>query len=279
MDTELDPNSVIELLKYNEEEIFSEPSYDKDFQSRKEQYSTSIEYCKEHPEETVSYFCFLCESECICAECVIHGEHKDHDVLQIKKAYPLIKDKIEEMYLYLSNKIDEVILRGEKIENHKKEIIDQGNAAKQQASINFDDLKARLEKKEREIIGNIDKIVRDALKEADNFNRILSGKINALGNTSEIIKKILATSSQVELLDFYAENKEKVYSNIDSELTTLGNIDRTANLRCFLSTSSLAEHMDSIKSVQIQISSLKSPDEPSKKSVSEKTKRVISKNV
>jgi hypothetical protein len=51
------------------------------------------EYCKEHNEE-VTYFCFDCMNKCICTECVVHGLHKNHDVLHIKKAYPVIIERV-----------------------------------------------------------------------------------------------------------------------------------------------------------------------------------------
>ena len=173
----------------------------------------------------------------------------------------MIKDKVEELFLHISNKIDEIGLRTEKIDNQKKEIIDQGNAAKQQVLVSFEDLRARIEKKEREMVENIERIVQENLKEADNYMRILNGKITWLEDIAENVKKMLSSSSQPELLDFYAENKEKLTVNIESELSTLSSIDKSTNLRCMISPSSLAEHIDSIKSVQIQISSLKYIDE------------------
>jgi hypothetical protein len=57
------------------------------------QQAQKKEYCKEHNEE-VSYFCFECMNKCICAECVVHGVHKNHDVMSIKKAYPVIVEKV-----------------------------------------------------------------------------------------------------------------------------------------------------------------------------------------
>jgi len=51
------------------------------------------EFCKEHNEE-VTYFCFECMNKCICSECVVHGVHRNHDVMNIKKAYPIIIEKV-----------------------------------------------------------------------------------------------------------------------------------------------------------------------------------------
>lgn len=55
--------------------------------------SLKKEFCKEHKEE-VTYFCFDCMVKCICAECVIHGNHKNHEVLNVKRAYPVVTEKV-----------------------------------------------------------------------------------------------------------------------------------------------------------------------------------------
>jgi hypothetical protein len=55
--------------------------------------------CKEHPDEEVTYFCFDCSCPPICSECVIHGDHKDHDVMTIKKSYPHITARLEDLIL------------------------------------------------------------------------------------------------------------------------------------------------------------------------------------
>ena len=45
--------------------------------------------CQDHG-EPITYLCLECMSKCICAECVVHGFHRNHEFLNIKKAYPLI---------------------------------------------------------------------------------------------------------------------------------------------------------------------------------------------
>lgn len=272
MATDLDPTSAIELLRLCEEE-FSESRYEREVQFQRD-YSPAPDFCREHTDEMLAYFCFECETECICAECAIHGEHKGHEVMQIKKAFPIIKDKLEEVFLHVSNKIDEVELRAEKVENQKKELIDQGNAAKQQVIVSFEDLRARLEKKEREIISQIERIVQENLREADNYSRIIIGKIGALESVADTLKKVMSGGQQTELLDFYAENKEKIFANVESELATLGNIDRSTSLRCVITPQSLGEHIDSIKAVQLQISALKYIEDPVLSRQSEKSRRI-----
>jgi len=47
-------------------------------------------------------------SDCICPECIIHGVHKDHEVKTVKKAYPIIKEKIDEINNGLETKVKNV---------------------------------------------------------------------------------------------------------------------------------------------------------------------------
>ena len=69
------------------------------------------ESCKDHPEEEVNYFCFECMCSPICSECVVHGQHRGHEVATIKKSYPIIVGKAEELGLNLNSKIDELLLQ------------------------------------------------------------------------------------------------------------------------------------------------------------------------
>ena len=69
------------------------------------------DYCKDHPEEEVSYFCFECHVEPICPECVIHGAHQGHNVALLKKAYPKIVKEMEELAISVNTKVDELVLQ------------------------------------------------------------------------------------------------------------------------------------------------------------------------
>jgi B-box zinc finger/Putative zinc finger in N-recognin (UBR box) len=84
------------------------------------------EPCREHPEEEVNYFCFDCQTTSgpICSECVIHGLHKGHNVSTLKKAYPQILAKIEELQIQLGTKVDELQLQNQRLESRKREMAD-----------------------------------------------------------------------------------------------------------------------------------------------------------
>ncbi|CAD8147049.1 unnamed protein product [Paramecium octaurelia] len=75
----------------------------------------SREQCLEHPEEEVSYFCFDCNSKCICPECIIHGIHKNHEVKTIKKSYPQVRKQLE-------NQIEQNHQYLTQIENYRQDL-------------------------------------------------------------------------------------------------------------------------------------------------------------
>ena len=119
--TALDPGSAAELLgsiATPQEEKTYEPPQEPEPTHKKSSYIEQVEpksskeeaqpYCKAHSDEEIKYFCFECLTSPVCAECVIHGVHKNHDVLNIKKAYPVVKEKLEDIITKVSGKIEEL---------------------------------------------------------------------------------------------------------------------------------------------------------------------------
>lgn len=98
------------------------------------------DYCKAHPDEEINYFCFECLCQPICSECVIHGEHKGHNVQTIKKSYPIITDKLEDLVIHISSKIDDLHVVENRLEARKREVIDQTNTIKQKMANAFEDI-------------------------------------------------------------------------------------------------------------------------------------------
>ena len=78
--------------------------------------SNQPKYCSEHPDELVNYFCFDTSEANICAECVIHGNYKNHEVMTIKKAYPHICSRLEDLKGGVSDKVEELITTQKKLD-------------------------------------------------------------------------------------------------------------------------------------------------------------------
>eukprot|EP00971_Amphidinium_carterae_P282362 5605691-Amphidinium_carterae.1 len=51
----------------------------------------SCAMCLEHPDEPATYFCTTCECPCICAECVVHGRHRECEVVKATRAHEALR--------------------------------------------------------------------------------------------------------------------------------------------------------------------------------------------
>ena len=93
-------------------------NYQKKYQKNTLQQNKNL-YWAEHTEELINYFCFQWNCSNIWAECVIHGSHKGHDVQTIKKAYPIIWSKLEDLKSNVNSKIEEIVISQNKLYSSK----------------------------------------------------------------------------------------------------------------------------------------------------------------
>ena len=113
--------------------------------------------CQNHPEEPVSYYCFTCHCPPICSECVIHGEHQGHDVQTIRKSLPEIQEHFEQLLHQISQRIDEMAMQENRLDGKKREVNELTQGLKHQVSSMFEDLRMRMDAKERELMTMLDK--------------------------------------------------------------------------------------------------------------------------
>ncbi len=168
-------------------------------------YYTEDIYCKSHPDEEVKYFCFDCLTPPVCSECVVHGIHKGHEVLHIKKAFPLIKDKLEGVIQGLSTSVEDLEGDRKGLINKKQLVAAQADDIKSQIKTVMDDLRTRIDKKERELMGHIDIVTGDALKELESYERVVEDKLATLANNVKYIQENMA-GGPLSTLCFYSDN-------------------------------------------------------------------------
>lgn len=58
----------------------------------------------------------------------------------IKKSYPIITDKLEDLVIHISSKIDDLHVVENRLEARKREVIDQTNTIKQKMANAFEDI-------------------------------------------------------------------------------------------------------------------------------------------
>ena len=87
-------------------------------------------------------------SNCICPECIIHGKHQNlenfnkfpsfkgkhrsHEAQTIKKAYPIVKSKVEDILSGLVSKLDEIKAIQEKLDTNRHDTKETSKNLKKQ---------------------------------------------------------------------------------------------------------------------------------------------------
>ena len=126
----------------------------------------------------MGYLCLDCMSNCVCSECVVHGLHRNHEVLNVKKAYPLIYNKLQDLSKYVNGQIKEVSLKNETIIKKKNFINSLIDRCKNEIHNTFEQIRVRLDNKEKELINSTTNILQKSINELNNYNNLIQKNIS-----------------------------------------------------------------------------------------------------
>ena len=215
--------------------------------------------CQDHG-EAITYLCLDCMSKCICSECVVHGIHRNHEVLNIKKAYPLIYNKTQEIGNHISSKIKELYNTQRNIEQKKNELNNLNNKCKIDIRQAFDELRSLLNKKEKEIMNKTENTLNDNMNELDTYNHIIQSKILLLNKLVETVNVYLMRKNELNLINFYTENKNKILAQTElNEINDINNIniEGMSNLKIDIDKSSFDAMISAINTLNFEINTFK----------------------
>ena len=218
--------------------------------------------CQTHG-EPITYLCLDCMSKCICSECVVHGIHRNHEVLNIKKAYPLIYNKTQEIGNHINSRIKELNITQKNIEQKKKEINTLNNKCRIDIRQAFDELRNLLNKKEKEILEKAENSLNDNINELDTYNHIIQSKILLLNKLNETVNVYLMRKDELNLINFYTENKNKILAQTElNELNNINNmnISSLSNLKIYIDKSSFDAMISAINTLNFEVNTLKGLD-------------------
>ena len=222
-------NNLNKNNKYNQNEIInnistSEINIINDLTNYKQ-------LCKEHS-EPFTYLCLDCMSNCICAECVVHGIHRDHEVLNIKKAYPLIYKKLEDLSKYANDQKKSILLINETISKKKKCINDLIERCKSEIHNTFEQIKLKLDNKEKEIVNNTTNILNKSIDELDNYDITLQKNSGNLEDIIVRINNILRKKDELNIINYFCENKNKILEECElQKINFIPNLDTFTNIK------------------------------------------------
>ena len=218
--------------------------------------------CQDHG-EPITYLCLDCMSKCICSECVVHGIHRNHEVLNIKKAYPLIYNKTQEIGNHINTKIKELFITQKNIEQKKKEIGNLNNKCRIDIRQAFDELRSLLNKKEKEIMDKTENTLNDNINELNTYNHIIQSKILLLNKLSETMNVYLMRKNELSLINFYTENKNKILSQTEfNEINDINelNLEGMSNLKIDIDKCSFDAMISAINTLNFEINTFRGFD-------------------
>ena len=216
--------------------------------------------CNEH-NEPISYLCLDCMSKCICSECIVHGAHKNHEVLNIKKAYPLILSKVQDLYKNISEKIKELSISKNNIEQKKRNIDAINTRCKNEIKNAFEIIRIRLNEKEKEIIEKTESTLKDNLNELNTYQHVIESKIAVLSKSIDSLNAHMMRKNELNLINYYCDNRNNITSQLESnENNNIFNINTVSDLKINIDKSSFDNMLISLNNLDFEINSFKPID-------------------
>ena len=213
--------------------------------------------CKEHS-EPLTYLCLDCMTNCVCAECVVHGIHKNHEVLNIRKAYPLISKKLEDLSNYANDQKKSIFLVNEAITKKKNLINTLIDRCKNEIHNTFEQIKLRLDNKEKEIINNSTNILHKNIEELNKFDIILKQNSDSLEELIGKINIILRKKDELNVINYFCENKNKILKQCElNEINNIKDLDSFTNFKIEPNRTTLNNMLEEINKFNFVVTNVK----------------------
>jgi len=189
---------------------------------------------------------------------VVHGPHKSHDVLHIKKAYPLISEKMNGLLSHVREKIDDLNVVQNGLDMKKKEIVESTNVVKQQMASAFEEIRLRLIKKEKELMEKADAFLSEHIQELNTYSRVLQSNVISLNKIIDGINSNLLRRDEINLLNFYSENNNKILQIAsNSNPPDLPDLQSIAAIRVNINKESVEGLVNCLNGIQVEITNTK----------------------
>eukprot|EP00927_Polykrikos_kofoidii_P045577 TRINITY_DN39613_c0_g1_i2.p2 TRINITY_DN39613_c0_g1~~TRINITY_DN39613_c0_g1_i2.p2 ORF type:complete len:245 (-),score=46.39 TRINITY_DN39613_c0_g1_i2:62-796(-) len=117
--------------------------------------------CPSHPQDPLQFFCLRCETSCICAECALHGDHRGHDVLNVREAVGRISGKTMELGLAVQTRREELVKMVEHAKEGSKDLATIGDHGRRDFKSAMETVKKGLEEEEAALLAEVDRCTAD----------------------------------------------------------------------------------------------------------------------
>ena len=154
--------------------------------------------CPSHPEKQVDLYCETCE-EMICRDCIVRV-HRDHQYDLVRAAFPKHRDEIEASLEPVQAQLASVNKSLEGLDILCTTINDQRQSLKAKVKSTMHQIHQALEKREEELVLEIDQMANQKLKTTAAERDQLELVATRLSSCREFVQESLQTGSQEEVL-------------------------------------------------------------------------------
>mmetsp|Transcript_89666 Transcript_89666/g.159272 ORF Transcript_89666/g.159272 Transcript_89666/m.159272 type:complete len:578 (+) Transcript_89666:87-1820(+) len=117
--------------------------------------------CPIHPEEPLNYFCMDCQSYCICAECVLHGEHQGHQVQCLREALQQLPEKVQSLSPLVRTRVEGLQTVASQARERRQEVQQAVSRGQEELAQVLKELRAALQQEEARILLDADASCKD----------------------------------------------------------------------------------------------------------------------
>jgi len=175
------------------------------------------QYCKNHPSEEVKCFCMDDYAAPICAECVVSGIHRNHNVQNIPNASNIIQEKLNDAVQTMTLKADQLSGTVQSFKKKRITLEELSNKQRNQMKGIFDDLRIKINNKEKEIGLYANQELDQSIREINSLEQQVAGRLQIINNNIDVIQTENIENSPLKLLSFYSNNYETINKLLEIE--------------------------------------------------------------
>lgn len=166
--------------------------------------------CPEHPEEPATYWCATCECACICAECVVHGAHRNHEVTKVSRASDALRSRTGALLDEALALEEDMAVSADRLAWRRKEV--ERAAARGRASVRsaFARVRAQLADRETELLESLDGYESQSFLRLDDGTVDQEARLAELRRLQESLRARCRGSDAAEALNTYAAARRTI---------------------------------------------------------------------
>lgn len=124
----------------------------------------------------------------------------------------------------------------------------------------FQEIRLKLQKKEKEIMDKTDIFLQEHLQELNTYSRILQSRIISLNKTIDTINSNIMRKDEVNLINFFSESSNKIIHSAESEIPEIPDLNAIYNMKVSINQTSFEQMINNLNGLFLEITSLKGYD-------------------